>query len=89
MTSFYHKYGIYIFGKGIEGNPFIIRFKIKMLIYKRIKILPIHITIIFLLKIYLIIISNKLLFILSVKYLQTFKNNFKNSTENKRNIILE
>ena len=27
MTSFYHKYGIYTFGKGIEGNPFITRFK--------------------------------------------------------------
>ena len=29
MTSFYHKYGIYTFGKGIEGNPFITRFKTK------------------------------------------------------------
>ena len=30
MTSFYHKYGIYTFGKGIEGNPFITRFKTEM-----------------------------------------------------------
>ena len=28
-TSFYHKYTIYPFGKGIKGNPFIIRFKTK------------------------------------------------------------
>ena len=27
MASFYHKYGIYTFSKGIEGNPFITRFK--------------------------------------------------------------
>ena len=27
MTSFYHKYGIDTFSKGIEGNPFITRFK--------------------------------------------------------------
>ena len=33
MTSFYHKYGIYTFGKGIEGNPFITRFKTSSILF--------------------------------------------------------